>query len=118
LIAVSVVCRERIFDATHGITIQRHLNDGIDHFASREELNGGREQGALELRRNALDQHDQTGVEIHFAEEPNEIEPIVCDKSELTVNDAAGQFPVRFATEAEMIDVDCLPARLMSNETQ
>jgi YD repeat-containing protein len=46
-------------------------------------------------------------VQFHLTEELNKVEAVVGDERELVFDDPLGQFPVRLAAQAEMIDMGC-----------
>ena len=57
-------------------------------------------------------------MQIHFPEELQEIHAVVRDERELVLDDPLGQFPVRLATQTEVVDVHCFKTSGMSDSNQ
>ena len=67
---------------------------------------------------NVRDNHHQASMQFHLAEQPNEIKAVVRDKREFILDDSLGKFPVRLATQTEMVDVGCFETGAMSDSDQ
>ena len=52
-------------------------------------------------------------MKVNLAEEPYKIDAVVRDEREFILDDSLRQFPVRFATQAKMVDVGCFESGLI-----
>ena len=46
------------------------------------------------------------------------VDPVICDEREFILDDSIGQFPVRLATQTEVIGVGCFESGAMSDSDQ
>jgi hypothetical protein len=73
--------RQSVFDARHHLTVQTYLKHRIDQDPSCQVLNGALEQSTLERGDGVRNDDDQSCVQFHLAEKPNEIDAVVGDES-------------------------------------